>query len=252
MKIDSPEKAHISQLLTLWKTAFGDHDGFWEMFLDTAFTAEHCRCVMEGDTITAALYWFPCTCGGQHCAYIYAVVTHPGHRNRGLCRRLLENTHAHLASLGVSSVLLVPENESLRQMYEKLGYRNCTTVTEFSCAAGAPSLPIRAIGVEEYAALRKEFLPEGGVLQEGENLAFLAQQAQFYAGEDFLLAAYQDAGILHGMELLGTSKSAPGIVTALNCREGHFRCPGDGKLFAMFHPLAADAVVPNYFGFAFD
>mgnify|MGYP003295037605 FL=1 len=149
-------------------------------------------------------------------------------------------------------MLLVPAGEALREMYRKLGYRDATTLSEFSCGAGETALPIRAIGPGEYAALRRKFLPEGGVVQEKENLRFLSQQAQFYTGEDFLLAAYTDGDTLHGMELLGDASAAPGIVKALECKKGHFRTPGTEMPFAMIYPLRKDAVIPTYFGFAFD
>lgn len=252
MKIDSPTPAHTGQLPEMWKEAFGDYGGFWEMFLDSGFSPERCRCVLEQDTVTAALCWFHTTCSGQEMAYIYAVITRPDHRGRGLCRMLIEDTHRHLASLGYTAALLVPAEEGLRGMYRKMGYQDCTSVSEFSCAAGGGSVPLRAIGPGEFSRLRRRFLPKGGVLQEGENLTFLAQQAQFYTGEDVLMAAYAEEDTLHAMELLGNIQAAPGILTALNCRQGNFRTPGTEKAFAMFHPLTANATAPGYFGFAFD
>lgn len=252
MRIDMPGSTQVPQLLQLWKTAFGDHGGFWEMFLDTAFLPEHCRCITENGMVTAGLYWFDCAIGKQKCAYVYAVVTHPGHRNRGLCRTLLENTQTHLKSQGYSSVLLVPEQPSLRKMYEKLGYQTCTSVSQFSCGSDAAPLPLHAIGPEEYAALRRKMLPSGGVVQESENLSFLAAQAEFFFGSNCLLAAWREAETLHAMELLGDRRLAPAIVSSLNCKKGTFRCPGEETPFAMIHPLAEDAIRPSYFGFAFD
>lgn len=252
MRIDAPSEHQVFQLLALWKTAFGEHGGFWELFRDTAFRTDHCRCIRAEGQVLAALCWLDCACSGQTFAYIYAVVTHPEHRGQGLCRELLADTHAHLTALGYSGVLLVPEQEGLRQMYRRLGYRDCTTVTEFSCAAAETAVPLRAIGPAEYGRLRRAFLPEGGVVQEGRSLDFLAAQAQFFAGGSFLLAAYREEGILHGMELLGSREAAPGIVTALGCETGHFRTPGEEKPFAMLHPLTANALMPQYFGFAFD
>jgi len=157
-----------------------------------------------------------------------------------------------LGDADYDAVLLVPAEEALREMYRKLGYRDATRVSELSCGAADAPLSLRAIGPEEYAALRREFLPAGSVVQEGENLRFLSQQAQFYTGEDFLLAAYTEEETLHGMELLGDRSAAPGIVSTLECKKGHFRTPGTETPFAMIHPLTEDAVVPEYFGFAFD
>lgn len=252
MRIEKPAPEQVGQLLSLWKTAFGDHSGFWEMFLETGFRMERCRCVTEDGGVTAALYWFDCLCQAQKCAYLYAVVTHPEHRGRGLCRQLLEDTQKHLRKQGYASILLVPERDSLRQMYRRLGYRDCTSVTEFHCGAGKNRVPLRAIGPAEFAALRRELLPHGGVIQEEESLSFLEAQAAFFAGEGFLLAAYVDGNTLHGMELLGDQSAAPGIVAALDCKEGYFRSPGRDKPFAMIYPLTEDAAAPEYFGLAFD
>lgn len=252
MRIDHPGHAQIPQLLAVWKQAFGDHGGFWETFLETGFDPQSCRCVLLDGQAAAALCWFDGYCGSQKTAYLYAVVTHPGYRNRGLCRRLLEDVHAHLSQKGYASSMLVPEQPALRRMYEKLGYRSCTRVSEISCTAAEAPIPIRTIGPEEYARLRREFLPEGGVIQEGRTLSFLASQARFFTGGEFLLAAYQEEDLLHGMELLGNEALAPAILRALDCKRGHFRIPGKEREFAMFHPLTEYAVRPRYFGFAFD
>lgn len=252
MKFEHPSHGQVPQLLTLWKDVFGEYGGFWELFLTHGFLPENCLCAAENGEVTTALCWFDCTCSGQKLAYIYAVVTHPGHRNQGLCRRLLEFAHSHLAERGYWTALLVPAEESLRQMYRKLGYRDCTTVSQISCLAGAEPAVVRTVCPEEYAALRRAYLPECGVLQEGENLAFLAAQAQLYAGKDLLLAAYAEEETLHGMELLGNADAAPGILRSLGFSQGVFRIPGADQPFAMFHPLREDAAVPDYFGFAFD
>ena len=252
MTFDAPTGEQIPKLLTLWKTVFGEYGGFWEMFLDTAFAQSRCRCMTENGQITASLCWFDCTLEGHPVAYIYAVVTRPDHRGKGLCRALMADTHRHLWENGYAAALLVPAEKPLRAMYRKLGYRECTAVREFTCTAENPPVPLRAIGSGEYAALRRTFLPQNSILQEGENLKFLSQQAQFYAGTDVLLAAYQEDGILHSPELLGNPAAAPGIVAALECNTGHFRAPGSDIPFAMYHPLTEDAPTPQYFGFAFD
>ena len=252
MKFDIPSPDQYPQLLQLWNTAFGEYDGFWQLFLNTGFDPENCRCLRENGQILSAHYWFECTVGEQKMAYLYGVVTHPDHRGKGLFRRLMEETVPVFLQRGYSAVLLVPEKEGLRTMYRKMGYRDITTVSEFSCPAGTEPVSLRAIGPGEYAALRRRYLPADSVLQEGRNLDFLAAQARFYAGKDFLLAAWQEEDTFHGMELLGNRDAAPGIVAAAGCARGEFRTPGEEKPFAMFLPLSPDAIVPAYFGLAFD
>lgn len=252
MIFENPTKEQIPQLLKLWKAVFGEWNGFWETFLETGFSPQRCRCVLEDNRIIAALTWLDCSCHGQKMAYVYAVVTDPAHRGNGLCRQLLADTHKFLKARGYSAVLLVPADEGLRTMYEKLGYCTCTFVEEFDAVAGSLPVSLRAIGAEEFSQLRRRFLPSSGVVQEQENLAFLSRQAQFYAGDDFLLTAYSEEAQLTAMELLGNKAAAPGILRELTCQNGHFRCPGGEIPFAMIHPLTENVTIPAYFGFAFD
>lgn len=252
MLTDYPASHHIPQLRQLWKIAFGDTDAFLDCFFRTAFSFDRCRCILDNDQPAAVLYWFDCTVENRKFAYIYAVATHPDFRNRGLCRKLMADTHAVLADRGYAGSVLVPQKESLRTMYAGMGYRDCGGLNTVTCTAGKSPVSVCVIGIEEFARLRRQFLPAGSVLQENENLAFLSQQLQFYKGSDFLLSAYVEKDMLHGMELLGNSNAAPGIVTALDCSRGSFRTPGTAVPFAMFHSLEESCPVPCYFGFAFD
>lgn len=246
MVIASPDASRISGLRQLWKLAFGDTDAFLDQFFETAFSPERCRCITQ-DTVVAALYWFDCSCGGRKMAYLYAVATHPDHRGKGLCRRLMADTHALLKEQGYAAVLLVPQEEGLRKMYANMGYQNATSVSEFFCEAGKPVV-LSEVDAAEYAVLRRQYLPEGGVVQEGANLRFLHTYAKFYAGKDFLAAVSTEQIV----ELLGNRAAAPGILGALNLTSGTVRMPGDEIPFAMFLPLMPDVSAPKYFGLAFD
>ena len=252
MKIDCPTPASVPALRQLWKAAFGDTEGFLDCFFDTAFSPHRCRCVTVDGEIAAALYWFDVTCREQPMAYIYAVATAPAWREQGYCRALMEDTHRHLAALGYAGALLVPDGNALSRMYAGLGYKPCTTVSELVCAASEDPAPMHRIDREEYARLRRRLLPPGGVIQEGENLAFLERQATFYAGLGFLLAAFPEDDTLVGLELLGNAAEAPGILMALGLAYGRFRIPGGDEPFAMFLPLSPEAEAPGYFGLAFD
>ena len=252
MTFEHPGNMHIPRLVQLLKEAFGEYDGFWELFLDTAFLPDHCRCIIENHQVIAGLYWFDCSCGQDKIAYIYAVVTDPRHRGRGLCRKLMALTHKDLEAEGYAGSLLMPAGGSLRNMYAKMGYRDCTRLTEFTCEAGASHVTVHTVSEAEYAALRRRFLPEGGVLQEGDNITYLATYAGLYAGEGFVLAAVHEKEKLFALELLGDREKAPGILKAMGYAEGTFRVPGEELAFAMFYPLRDDAPIPSYLGLAFD
>lgn len=253
MIIDTPKREQETALRALWKEAFGDTDRFLELFWQTAFSKSRCRCVTEGEEITAALYWFDCLYHGQKIAYLYAVATAKAHQGRGLCRRLMEDSHAHLASLGYTGAILVPGSQGLFDLYARLGYSTCCEIRTIDATPSPKAIPLRSVSVEEYATLRRSLLPEGGVIQEGENLSFLSAQADLFAGEGFVLAARQERNRLWGLELLGDPSVIPQVLSALGCTEGRVRIPGQGHPFAMYHPLVlSSALPPTYFGLAFD
>ena len=242
----------ISALRDLWKKAFGDTDAFLDTFYCTAFHVDHCRVAMVNSELAAALYWFDCSVNGQTIAYIYAIATAENYRGNGACHVLLADTHRRLKELGYKGALLVPGSEALVGLYEGAEYEICTKISELSCTAEDMGLFIRKIDKNEYASLRKQFLPRDGVLQEKDNLDFQATQASFYTGDNFLFCARIEQENLYGVELLGDTSLAPGILYALDCKDGTFRVPGKDKPFAMFHALSEDAVEPGYLGFAFD
>ncbi len=244
MKFDHPTPEQLPQLRQLWKEAFGDTDSFLDKFYRTAFSPKRCLCAsMDGETAAAA-YWFAC---GAY-AYIYAVATAKQHRGKGICHALMARIHGILKDEGYSGCVLVPGEEGLRQFYRTMDYENCGGVAEFDAPAGTP-IALRKLEKSEYAALRRQYLPQGSVIQEGENLDFLSCWADFYQGPDVLLAAVWEEGKLMVLELLGDRAAAPGIAAALGAKSGWFRAPGHTP-FAMHRPLNHNHP-PKYFGFCF-
>lgn len=253
MNINKPLKKHIPQLKKLWKDSFGDTDETIDTFFKTAFSKDRCMCFYTDGDIAASLYWFNCMFYDKQIAYVYAVSTAKQYRGQGICHKLMEHTHAHLLSSGYSGAVLVPANKDLFGFYEQMGYTACTAIGSMQCEASCDSVEIRKIDAEEYACLRKSFLPLGGIVQEGENLEYLSAQAQFYAGQSFLLAARVEVNTLHGIELLGDTSYAPQITRALECKSGDFRVAGDDRLFAMYKTFDHEnGDLPTYFGLAFD
>ena len=62
MRIDHPREADFAARRQLWKEAFGDTDAFLDLFEETAFSADRCLCLTEGDTLAAALYCLQLYC----------------------------------------------------------------------------------------------------------------------------------------------------------------------------------------------
>jgi len=248
----NPASSLIPQLCSLWHAAFGDDDAFLDAFFSTAFSPNRSRCILEDGRLQAALYWFDVSCRGQKFAYIYGVATAPGCRGKGLCRALMEDVKTLLSGEDYHGLILVPQKESLRQMYRKMGYADCGGISTFLAPTEHTPLELRRLSPAEYGARRRQLLPEGSVLQEGVCLDFLGTFALFYEGTDFLAAVSLDGDTLFCPELLGNPDAAYGLVAALGCREGNFRIPGRDLPFAQYLKLRPDCAEPSYFGLALD
>ena len=231
-------------LKQLWKIVFGDPDSFIDAFFHVAFSPDRCRCIEEAGKPVSALYWFDCSYEGGKLAYIYAVATHPEHRGKGLASRLLEDTHAHLKELGYAGAVLKPA-AGLFPFYARLGYETCGYITRFCAEASDFPLLLRQITAEEYGCLRKSFLPENGISQEGVTLAFLSTFASFYACADALVCANKEEQVV--FEYLGNPHSAPGILSALSVKSAEIPTPSQDIPFAMWHPLNCTKM-PGYLG----
>lgn len=250
MEIRYPCDRDVPGLRALWKQAFGDTDEFLDLFFSAAYAPERSLCALEGDTVAAAMYWLDCECREKPVAYLYAVATDEQYRGRGLCRALTEEVHRILRKRGYAGAILVPGSPGLFAMYGKMGYRTCSSVTEWEVPAGKP-IPLSPLTGAEYAARRRELLPEGAVVQEGKTLDLLAAMGAFYSGDGILLTAVWDGDCLWVPELLGDTAKAPGIVAALGAKAGSFRGSGEEKLFAMYCPFDGSPD-PTYLGFALD
>ena len=242
----------IADLRKLWQQAFGDTDETLDAFFAAGFSPERCHYLTENEAVVSALYWFDCQLEGQKLAYIYAVATDENCRGRGLAHELMGQTHEIIKEKGYAGAILVPGNNDLFAMYQKMGYQITGTIREFLAQQGRAPVLLKKIDDAEFAHLRRQYLPTGGVIQEGATLSYLQTYCGFYAGEDFLLSARAEGDALIAWELLGNTNAAPGILQALHIPRGTFRTPGPGRNFAMYLPLTENCPKPTYFGLALD
>ena len=245
------DASEIHSLMQVWRSGFGDDEEAMTFFFESAYHPSRTRYLCADGKIVASLYWFDCLAYGRRIAYLYAIATDGEYRGRGYCKELMRRTHDHLAAEGYAGALLVPAEPGLFDFYAKLGYRTCSCIKSFTCTAGDDKVCLTTVTKEEYAAKRRLLLPEGGVIQENENLDYLKMQYDLYAGNGILLAAHREGDTLSVPELLGSSALAPQIIAALGAELGHFRIPGEETPFSMYLALD-DTPAPTYFGLAFD
>ena len=187
MIIDHPSQSQVPELQRLWQAVFQDPKDYIEGFFVHAFSPQRCLCIPEDGSIAAMVHWMDMTCRGKKIAYIYAVATRKAYRGRGFCRLLMDRAHEILAQRGYAGAALVPQNEDLFAMYEKMGYRPCGGIHRIFCSAGE-AVSLIPLTWQEWNTRRSSLLPPGSAELTEVPAAYLGAMAQFWAGEDFLLA----------------------------------------------------------------
>ena len=251
MIIDAPTPSQDPQLRSLWQEAYGDEDAFMDAFFEKGFSRQRCRCVTWNDRCVAALYWFDCLWEGKKVAYLYAIATDQLFRGKGFCRALMENTHTHLQSLGYAGAVLVPAQEGLFSLYEKLGYRVFCGKELWQPVAAQAGVALEKIGPAAYRAYRDALLPEGSIMHTDAALAFAGSYARFYRGEGVLLCAAVEEETAYFQEYLGSRDALPGVLAALGAQKGRLYLPGQTP-YAMYLCLDGSEEMPAYFAIALD
>ena len=241
IELRHPRSGEEAALRALFTEAFGDED-FTDLFFGRGYSRSRCLGAYDGELL-AALHWFDCTLIGEKAAYVYGIAAFQAQRGRGTGAELIRGALEKLQELGYRHILLVPAGESLFGYYERFGFRAVSTIREMEIGAGEP-LPIRRLTVSEYAAARRNLLPERGLLQEGPCLELLSGYAEFYATPRSLAAVTGDMV----WELLGDEAAAPGMIAALGLKSATVRMPGPGRPFAR----ALGGAGEGYLGLALD
>lgn len=236
-----PRAEEEAALRALFTEAFGDAD-FTDLFFRIGFGSDRCLGAFGGELLAAA-HWFDCTVGGKKAAYLYGVAAFRKHRGRSVGSALVKECVRVLQARGYEIVTLSPAEPSLFGYYARFGFRTVGTISEQTVCKGTP-IPVRRLTTEEYAALRRRYLPENAAVQEGACLDLFAGYASFHATANAVAAVTENAV----WELLGDFSEAPGMLAALGIDEATVRTPGGEQPFVM----AVGADGPLYLGLTFD
>ena len=240
---------NTDSLRKLWKVVFGDTDAFLDSFFTIAYSPERCKYYEQEGEAICALYWFDCTYDGGKLAYIYAVATHPDHRGKGLASRLMEETHAHLQSLGYAGAVLKPAS-GLFPFYERLGYQTCGYIRRFTAEAAREGAELVEISPEAYSAARPSYLPENMIDPRGGAMMDLLNSfARFYAFSGSILCVAKEDPVI--FEYLGDPNLAPVFLASLGMQTTEIPTFGEDIPYAMWHPLNC-AKMPGYLGISLE
>ena len=247
MTIDFPREDQIPALSALWQEAFGDDAEVWNNFLETAFSEKRCRCLTWEGNLVSALYWFDCTYQGKKIAYLYAIATDKAYRGRGMCHRLMEDTHRYLQSCGYAAAVLVPDGEKLFGLYETMGYKPFCMRQETEILCDKVPVPLTPLTGAQYQKKLPQFLPQNSISMADYGFSYLETFAQFYEtpGAIFCVSCWERQTVFQ--EFLGDVRLLPGVLSALSVPCAKVPLPG-GKDYAMYLPLEAVDLTEAYFG----
>ena len=190
----SPEKKYQNDLFTLWKTCFGDEDGYIDLFFRKEY--EHCKTFarFENETIVSALYLLDCfiSLNGKRYDgyYLYAAATRPESRKKGYMAALIREAQRFAEKEGKSFIALVPGEEWLYAYYRKFGFEKEMYKYRTETKNGS-TVSRKPVGSEDYLAFRLSSLPNA--LQfETTEFSYVSDcygyiNAAFYDSGDSLL-----------------------------------------------------------------
>ena len=166
MRPSKPEE--LSRQRELWKLAFGDSDGYIDLFYQTAAGPEDVLVLLE-DGVVYSILALPAVelalpdGDTASSAYVYALATDPAARGRGYGRMLLRYVDFYLRERGVDCVTVVPAEKSLHKFFASVDFAECFTASWTDLPAGeigapAPGDAIEAADAAAYDALRERLL----------------------------------------------------------------------------------------------
>lgn len=173
--VANPKPESFPLLKELWVETFGDSDNVINNFFEKTAKTQNIFCVFHEEKPVSVLYAIDSVIaldGKEYKAYyVYAVCTKKEYRGMGLMKGLFRELEKVAQNRGVSYLFLVPAEESLFGMYEKIGFKVGFTYKEqllnsFSCEI---TEEVKALSFNEYKAYRNSdiSLPSAILNEEG-------------------------------------------------------------------------------------
>lgn len=158
----------LKEQKALWKTVFGDDEGYIDLFYRTCAAPEDVLILAEEGVLRSMMALLPLELalpdgGSLTAAYVYALATDPNARKQGYGRALLQYAEAYLRERGLDCITVVPAEAGLFRFFETVGFGDCFASRKVELLEGMISPPPAGGRLEEmdaagYGALREELL----------------------------------------------------------------------------------------------
>ena len=125
-EIRFPFECEYENLKELWQTAFDDSKESLDYFFKKTVSPVRVLAAFKDNKPVSALYMLESEIlinkKTYSAYYIYAVCTHPDFRGKGLMKRLFGELFKVAKGRNIDYLFLVPEEEYLFKLYEKIGF----------------------------------------------------------------------------------------------------------------------------------
>lgn len=163
-------------LKELWKACFDDSPQAVDNFFLKTVTPDNVIAAFDGERAVGAVYLIESTVtadGKEYGAYyIYGVCTHPLYRKKGIMTECFSELEKIALRKNIDYVFLVPAEESLFKMYEKLGFKTgfgyCEE-TVYSPEKNKGQFDFVKLSYGQYVKFRRELSKSAPVATLGES-----------------------------------------------------------------------------------
>lgn len=242
-------------ILDIYNTVFSGESDFAERFFDIVWKKEYCLSVSEkGKTVSAVnVLPFTLTDGENEfsAGYIYAAMTLPEYRGKGIMGRLLSESF----DMGHDFSILIVQNDSLFDYYSRFGYLPICTVSEKTVAVNeATDFTVRRADISDYARLldiyrtsAKSFLAVKREKSEFERISRVYALPFYVAVRNEEITSYcigyKEDDIFTAMEAVGEDADAltSTVAKISGCKSATVRTIGTDKPIGMIKPLSDKA-----------
>ncbi len=242
-------------ILDMYNTVFSGEEDFAERFFDIVWKKDFCLSVSEnGKTVSAVnVLPFTLTDGKKDfsAGYIYAAMTLPEHRKKGLMERLLTKSFA----TGQDFSILIVQNDSLFDYYSRFGYLPICTVSEKALAVNkATDFTVRLANALDYARLldiyrasAKSFLTVKREVAEFERISKVYDLPFYVAVRNGEITAYcigyKEDDLFTAIESMGEDADTltSAVAKMSGCKSATVRTIGTDKPIGMIKPLCDKA-----------
>ena len=242
-------------ILNMYNAIFSGEEDFAERFFDIVWKKEYCLSLSENDKTVSAVNVLPFTLtDGEKefsAGYIYAAMTLPEYRKKGLMEQLLEKSFTS----GQDFSILIVQNDSLFNYYSRFGYLPICTVGEKSVEVKETTdFTVRLANASDYddvlSIYRKSVKSYLAVSRDKDEIERISKvyDLPFYVAErDGKITAYcigyKEDGIFTAIEAMGDDAEnlASAVADSLECESAVMRTIGGNKPIGMIKPLSDKA-----------